>query len=170
MVVRAKRIEMPRLGEPGHQAVTGAGAESGTDVEPGPDRDHDDAAEHHRRAGDEKLGFGQQREHDVDDEADLDRIEDRAEAHRLAERDPQHQQRNAGDDRHLADGEPGQLGHARVEHVPRRCSEIGVDQQRDADAEDGEPEHASTDALGRAIGGPESMHSGTLTTGFRRLR
>ncbi len=52
---------------------------------------------------------------------------------------------------------------AGVEHVPRRGAEVGVDQQGDADAEDGETDDASPDALDGSIGGHEAMHPGTLT-------
>ena len=59
--------------EAGHQSVARAGAEAGADVETRSDRDHHHAAEHHRRARHDQLGFGEQREHEVDDDADLDR-------------------------------------------------------------------------------------------------
>ena len=161
--VRAKRIEIPRFANPVIRPSRWARAEPGADVETGTDCDHHDATQHHGGAGHEQVGFRQQRQHHIDDEADLDRVEDRAEAHRLAERNPQQQQQDARDDRHLADGEPGQLGDAGVEHVPRCRAQVGVDQEGDADTEDGEPEDTPHDALHGSVGGNESMHRGTLT-------
>ena len=78
--------------EPGHEPVAGAGAEAGADVQPEPMAITTTPASIIATRGHERLGLGNERQEDVDDEADRERVQDRAEAWRLAERDPQEQQ------------------------------------------------------------------------------
>ena len=76
-------------------------------------------------AGDQPIGGWQVTADEVDDEADLDRVEDGADAGPLVQRDPQQQQQEPGDLDDPAEREPGVARDALVEHVPGRQPEPG---------------------------------------------
>ena len=110
---------------------------------PDPERDRDDAGRQVEDARHQAIGLGQQRQHDVHHEPDHQRVQQRADAWALTQRDPQQQQRHAHDHDHDADRDVGQLAETLMEHVPRRGAQFGLQDQRDADAEQHQTTHAA---------------------------
>ena len=53
--------------------------------------------------------------------------------------------------------DPGQLAHPGVEHIPWSGTEVAVDQQGDADTEQGEPDKTSSHAFDWTVAGDEAM-------------
>ena len=78
-------------------------------------------------------------------DADDQHVEHGADPGPLAQRDPQHQHREAGDDRPRPDAEPDLAREALVQHVPRVEAQAREQQHRRADAE----EHGGPRAAGR---------------------
>ncbi len=157
-------------GEAGHQPVPWPRAEAGADVQARADGDDPDPGEHHHDPHRQLIGFRDDREDEVDHQADLDGVQQRAESGRLPQRDPQQQQQQTRDDDDGAHRDAGEVADARVEHVPRRRPEVGRQQEGDPDAEQRQPTDAPTDPLDRSIDGEESTHPGTLAIGIRQCR
>ena len=80
----------------------------------------------------------------------VERVDDRADAEPLAQRDPGEEHDEADEHHDSAERESGDVGEALVEHVPRREPELGVEDRRDADAEDEDPGEQARQAATRA--------------------
>ena len=88
----------------------------------------------HREPDGERPALGDQGERGVGGEPDDDDVAERADPRLLAQRDPPQQHDDARDDDRRAEREPGVLGDAFVEHIPRSEAERGAHLQRDAHA------------------------------------
>ena len=111
---------MAARGDRGHQTVARTRPEPGTDVQRHAERRDDDAAEQHRPPHREVVDLGEHVEHPVHDEADRERVDDRADAGALLQRDPREQHDEADEHDHQTEREAGDVGETLVEHVPRR--------------------------------------------------
>ena len=126
--------------QPGHEPVARPGPEVRGEVEAAADRDRHDAGEHHeellRLAGDRR----QDPERDVGRRPDEHDVDDRPDARPLAERVPGEQDRDAQQDAHGAELEPGELRDALVERLPRPEAHARLGHERDPDAEHDQPD------------------------------
>jgi cytochrome P450 len=103
---------------------------------------------------------GQARVGEIDDDADDDGVEQRADAGAHAQRDPQRQQREPDEHDDGADRDVRAFGDALVQHVPRRQPDVAVQDQRHPEAAEHETGDAAHETLGHSVAG----HLGTLPT------
>ena len=89
------------------------------------------------------------------------RVEDRPDARALAQRDPHEQEHEPGDDGDHADRQPGAVADALVEDVPGVEAEVGLHQQREADA----AQHQAGDAPGQPPAGVRRAQERTQRLG-----
>ena len=139
----------PAAGHPGHDPVPRSRAETGADVEADADAGDADAAEQHRPLLHGPARLRQPGQHQIHDRPDEHRVEDRPDAGPLAQRDPHEQEHEPGDDGDHADRQPGPVADALVEDVPRVEAEVGLHEQREADA----AQHEAGDAPGQPPAG-----------------
>jgi hypothetical protein len=125
---------VPARGQPGHEAVSRAGAERGADVEAGGHAVEPDAGGQQGDARGGGVRRREEREGGLDDEPDDDDVAERPEAGPLAQRDPQQQDERADDAHPDPDADPRPAREALVEHVPRVGAEPGEQDQRGAEA------------------------------------
>ena len=71
---------------------------------------------------------------------------------RCFERDPREEHDEADEHHDEAEREAGDVGEALVEHVPRRDPELGVEHERDADAEDHDARQEARETAGERDG------------------
>ena len=113
-------------GQPGHQPVARAGPEPGADVGRGRDAVEHDAADQQRAARGQAGRLRDQGERGVDADRDDDHVRDRPDPRTLAQRDPQQEDRDAGDGRDQPEAQRQVACQALVEDVP------GIEAQRRA--------------------------------------
>ena len=88
-------------------------------------------------------------QHQVHDRPDEHGVEDRPDAGPLAQRDPDEQEHEPGEDGDHADRQPGAVADALVEDVPGVEAEVGLHEQGEADA----AQHEAGDAPGQPPAG-----------------
>jgi len=123
-------------GEPGHQPVSRAWPQAGTDVEARRHRVQDDRDDEEPEPQRHRARLGQKHERAVERETDQEHVAHRAETGALAEGDPKQQHDEADDDRDRADAHAGALGDPLVEDIPRVESQPRLHEERDAHPEE----------------------------------
>ena len=146
----AHRDGHAQVGQAGHQAVARARTPAGADVEAAADGDDHERPEHVRGLPSRPVGHGNQRHAQIDHRADQQRVGERAQPGALMQRKPQGQHHQRRDDHHRSQAQPGVLRHALREHRPGIHPQLGLDQQRDSEAE----QHAAGHQAGGPLDGP----------------
>jgi hypothetical protein len=146
--------------QPGHQAVTGAGAELGSDVEGAGQTVEHYSGQKHCETQSEAVGGREDGEGEVADDADQDDVGDRAEAWHLAQWDPEKQNEEADDDHDRAEGQRRVQRDSGMQDVPRVQPEGGSEHHRHRpavqDEADGELHHPTRQVRGpQLLGGAE---------------
>ena len=112
----------------------------------------------------EGVGAVEQPERPVGGEPDHERVGDRADAGRLAQRDPEEQDDEAHQDDRLAEGDRHVPDQAGVQHVPGRQAEVAAHHQRQRGAVEPPARRRAAAAAGRA-GRPAAGRWGRGRTG-----
>ena len=154
-------------GDAGHDAVAGARTEARADVETDAGPGQSETGDEHRPARRRVVGGRQTRQHEIDHDADDDRVGDRADPDPLSQRDPPEQYDEPDEHRDGPDRDARAVGEAEVQHVPRIDAEIGADRQREGHAAQHEPGHQTGEASTELAPRREGEQ---LAHGFRRYR
>jgi len=134
-------------GQAGHQPVARARAQPGADVAGGGHRVQPDAGRQRGYPPGQRARRGQHVQRPVDDQADDDRVADRAQARPLPQRDPGQQDQHGDPDVDPAQLHPEVAGDALVQDVPGAQAQPGPHHQGQADPEPGQPQEQLSQAF-----------------------
>ncbi|GAA3612645.1 hypothetical protein GCM10022199_15650 [Marihabitans asiaticum] len=152
------------LRETGHQAVPRPRTELAADVDRPRRAVDDDPSEEQHPPPEQGLRGGEQRQGGIGGQPDDDRVRHRADPRPLPQRHPEGEHRDAGEDDHRAEGEPGQLLHPVVEDVPRVEPERAAHEHAHRDAVEDQADHQLAEAKGEPAG-PELLPRGQRDQG-----
>jgi hypothetical protein len=148
---QAQRV--PASGQAGHQPVARSRPQPGADVAGRGQRVQPDPGGQPGHPPGQCPGRGQHVQRAVDDQADHDRVADRAQARPLPERDPGQQDQPADRDGDPADLHPEMAGDALVQDIPRAQAQPGPYHQGQADPEPHQPQVQAHQARRQVIAG-----------------